>query len=79
MLTKEDGNKGLNFLTPKIFKAVENRVSENSGAVSYTHLRAHETVLDLVCRLLLEKKQTHMTNSHNQHNTTTHNTPTTTS
>ena len=26
------------------------------SAVSYTHLRAHETVLDLVCRLLLEKK-----------------------
>ena len=23
--------------------------------VSYTHLRAHETVLDIVCRLLLEK------------------------
>ena len=30
-------------------------------AVSYTHLRAHETVLDLVCRLLLEKKKTHTT------------------
>ena len=30
-------------------------------AVSYTHLRAHETVLDLVCRLLLEKKnKTHI-------------------
>src|SRR5664280_64820 len=34
-------------------------VSENNRraryyAVSYTHLRAHETVLDLVCRLLLE-------------------------
>ena len=28
-------------------------------AVSYTHLRAHETVLDLVCRLLLDKKNTH--------------------
>src|SRR5665811_2462541 len=28
-----------------------------ASAVSYTHLRAHETVLDLVCRLLLEKKQ----------------------
>ena len=28
-------------------------------AVSYTHLRAHETVLDLVCRLLLEKKKHH--------------------
>ena len=26
-------------------------------AVSYTHLRAHETVLDLVFRLLLAKKQ----------------------
>ena len=25
--------------------------------VSYTHLRAHETVLDLVCRLLLENKK----------------------
>ena len=27
------------------------------STVSYTHLRAHETVLDLVCRLLLEKKK----------------------
>ena len=31
-------------------------------AVSYTHLRAHETVLDLVCRLLLEKKKTRRDN-----------------
>ena len=30
---------------------------EYLGPVSYTHLRAHETVLDLVCRLLLEKKK----------------------
>ena len=30
--------------------------SIDTVAVSYTHLRAHETVLDLVCRLLLEKK-----------------------
>ena len=31
--------------------------SEHGGSpVSYTHLRAHETVLDLVCRLLLENK-----------------------
>ena len=30
---------------------------EEPEAVSYTHLRAHETVLDLVCRLLLEKKK----------------------
>ena len=33
-------------------------------AVSYTHLRAHETVLDLVCRLLLEKKKTQLQNTH---------------
>ena len=26
-------------------------------SVSYTHLRAHETVLEIVCRLLLEKKK----------------------
>ena len=32
--------------------------------VSYTHLRAHETVLDLVCRLLLEKKKKYRTNTH---------------
>ena len=31
--------------------------------VSYTHLRAHETGRNLVCRLLLEKKKT------NKHNT----------
>src|SRR5664280_3509747 len=29
--------------------------------VSYTHLRAHETVLALVCRLLLEKQKTKKT------------------
>eukprot|EP00658_Telonema_sp_P-2_P069214 TRINITY_DN58325_c0_g1_i1.p1 TRINITY_DN58325_c0_g1~~TRINITY_DN58325_c0_g1_i1.p1 ORF type:complete len:141 (+),score=28.27 TRINITY_DN58325_c0_g1_i1:124-546(+) len=33
------------------------------GAVSYTHLRAHETPEHLVCRLLLEKKK----NRHNQY------------
>ena len=36
--------------------------------VSYTHLRAHETVLDLVCRLLLEKK----TSTSTPHNITLH-------
>src|SRR5450756_2681069 len=30
---------------------------EHPGPVSYTHLRAHETRHDLVCRLLLEKKK----------------------
>ncbi|WP_460381869.1 hypothetical protein [Staphylococcus aureus] len=30
--------------------------ARRSIPVSYTHLRAHETTLHLVCRLLLEKK-----------------------
>ena len=43
-----------------------------SHAVSYTHLRAHETVLELVCRLLLEKKNesfshTAMTSTYTAH------------
>eukprot|EP00657_Telonema_sp_P-1_P008718 TRINITY_DN30520_c0_g1_i1.p1 TRINITY_DN30520_c0_g1~~TRINITY_DN30520_c0_g1_i1.p1 ORF type:complete len:116 (-),score=53.78 TRINITY_DN30520_c0_g1_i1:13-360(-) len=38
-----------------------NAMSDAVDAVSYTHLRAHETVLDLVCRLLLEKKKTNNT------------------
>ena len=33
-------------------------VAAGFGPVSYTHLRAHETVLDLVCRLLLENTKT---------------------
>ena len=43
--------------------SAKKRIIEDTESVSYTHLRAHETVLDLVCRLLLEKKnillQTH--------------------
>ena len=35
----------------------QKRYEGKTGAVSYTHLRAHETVLDLVCRLLLAKKK----------------------
>ena len=38
--------------------ALDLRYSTWPMPVSYTHLRAHETVLDLVCRLLLEKKNT---------------------
>eukprot|EP00656_Telonema_subtile_P014447 TRINITY_DN17409_c0_g1_i1.p1 TRINITY_DN17409_c0_g1~~TRINITY_DN17409_c0_g1_i1.p1 ORF type:complete len:173 (+),score=28.81 TRINITY_DN17409_c0_g1_i1:47-565(+) len=32
--------------------------------VSYTHLRAHETVLDLGCRLLLEKRADNSSHKH---------------
>ena len=37
--------------------------------VSYTHLRAHETVLDIVCRLLLEKKTNHISPAKYRHAT----------
>ena len=37
------------------------------GAGSYTHLRAHETGLDLVCRLLLEKKKKRKKKKKNTH------------
>src|SRR5665811_693292 len=39
------------------FKQAGELTTGRFRAVSYTHLRAHETVLDLVCRLLLEKKK----------------------
>src|SRR5665648_1271161 len=34
----------------------QNKAGAGLNFVSYTHLRAHETRHDLVCRLLLEKK-----------------------
>ena len=44
-------------LSPPDHKSNEkDSFSESSSAVSYTHLRAHETSLHLVCRLLLEKR-----------------------
>ena len=48
--------KGAYPVTPGVYS--------EANAVSYTHLRAHETVLDIVCRLLLEKK------TQKKHNTT---------
>src|SRR5664280_233554 len=38
-------------------RCLQASVAGRCGPVSYTHLRAHATVLGLVCRLLLEKKQ----------------------
>ena len=46
-------------LAPAVFgAAAEPELSQTVFvAVSYTHLRAHETPEHLVCRLLLEKKK----------------------
>ena len=47
------------FVVNKVkHQRAEGRLME---AVSYTHLRAHETGRNLVCRLLLEKKKTRRT------------------
>src|SRR5450756_3003328 len=40
-----------------VYPEAELRPGHAPGSVSYTHLRAHETRHDLVCRLLLEKKK----------------------
>src|SRR5450756_2676924 len=47
----EDGGELCSFYDFKI------ETPAGAGSVSYTHLRAHETRHDLVCRLLLEKKK----------------------
>ena len=48
---------GIAFSLALIIEAPVIMMMSASTAVSYTHLRAHETVLDLVCRLLLDKKK----------------------
>ena len=55
---KSDKQSFLKDITTKA-KTKKSSIKENASypPVSYTHLRAHETVLDLVCRLLLEKKK----------------------
>ena len=49
--------KNLGRMLSGMLNNMESRGPDSAGSVSYTHLRAHETVLDLVCRLLLEKKK----------------------
>ena len=39
----------------QLVNIIKNNIIESEETVSYTHLRAHETTSDLVCRLLLEK------------------------
>ena len=70
MYKRQDQHRGIGILAqgrepcPTLARRDHNAVlAREAIAVSYTHLRAHETVLDLVCRLLLEKKNTRI----NQH------------
>src|SRR5450756_2979957 len=40
-----------------LWSCTTRQTMDSPNPVSYTHLRAHETRHDLVCRLLLEKKK----------------------
>ena len=51
LLSGESDTKGL------VIQLLNRMAEDDYEAVSYTHLRAHETRHDLVCRLLLEKKK----------------------
>ena len=51
------GSLGMADIFTALYFHVLNHNPKKPDSVSYTHLRAHETVLDLVCRLLLEKKK----------------------
>ena len=53
-----DVRDGLKPVHRRILYSMYETGYRHNKPVSYTHLRAHETVLDLVCRLLLEKKKT---------------------
>ena len=66
-LSKADATRAVDAVITAITKALKkgDQVAlvgfgtfavKERAAVSYTHLRAHETVLALVCRLLLEQK-----------------------
>ena len=52
------------LVDPEDPELADERVVDDLEPVSYTHLRAHETVLDLVCRLLLEKHNAHLKKEH---------------
>ena len=55
------------YAAPLILLAQNRQEQRDRTPVSYTHLRAHETVLDLVCRLLLEKKNKYLNDSTTLH------------
>ena len=64
MLNLAGAAHAIEWATERFWSRVERLIrsggrplSRTHVSVSYTHLRAHATVLDLVCRLLLEKKK----------------------
>ena len=68
MVYDRDDVEGLDasiLTAPNVLKhsGHEDTFTDPMVAVSYTHLRAHETKANLVCRLLLEKKKKKIINS----------------
>ena len=52
-----DSGETLDVINPATGDTISKVAKCGTSAVSYTHLRAHETDSYLVCRLLLEKKK----------------------
>ena len=54
-LTNNSTHNGFDITCPTQVNNACGTAFSGELAVSYTHLRAHETLMNLVCRLLLEK------------------------
>ena len=63
--TELQGTSGQEHAVRKAFR--EDLTPLVDEAVSYTHLRAHETDSYLVCRLLLEKKKKYLKKKNNKY------------
>src|SRR5450759_655031 len=57
IIAVKNGSNSQTRLTKKDMGTAERQARISVRTYSYTHLRAHETRHDLVCRLLLEKKK----------------------
>ena len=74
MLKEQDELTDEEIAEDDVQTEIQEYVDNSSIPVSYTHLRAHETVLDLVCRLLLEKKN-QIKDTHHDHTYTSSSPP----
>ena len=72
-LSKHDSTKVIAAVKKWVAKLDPKDKEYEHHPVSYTHLRAHETVLDLVCRLLLEKNKKKQEKKKKQRNYTKQN------
>ena len=76
VLLHNDPVNSMEYVTISLREVVPQLSEQDAIAtVSYTHLRAHETNQDLVCRLLLEKKPAELKNKSPKYKVLLHNDP----